>query len=578
MRRGARHGGRGLLIGMIAAGLLAIAPAGASAFTCNLNGSTLEIDSTSTFESPNVELNGSTIEVQNLGTPQSCGVTTPTTSNTTAIDIDISGQNLFFPSVDLSGGLFLTQALDEPGDSEIEIDVDLAGAGLAGLTVIGRPGDDNWTIGDLAGVETRGINFNRIEAGTNDADVTIHGGSLTATVADGANSIDGQHGEGFTGALTGSVVMQSGSGIDNLTGGNGANSIESGGQVDTIAGGPADDQIQPGPGDDFVDGNGGTDELSFALETGPITVDLRQTGAQNTGAGSKTISEVEDLTGTPNAGDMLIGNGQDNVLSGAFGGVTSSGDTLIGLGGNDTFDGLNGADTISYAEGSTGPVTIDLALATPQATGGAGTDTIVNAFGSGIENVIGSPFGDTITGNALDNTITPGGGADTVSTLGGADTVISGVAGQDTGADTVNCGADTDAATADDQIDALSACENVSLVNLVPPIVPPDDGGGGGGDDGGGGQPADTDPPETSFGKAPKGKLKKPKTTIEFSSDEAGSTFQCKLDKKPSAACTSPHKLKKLKPGKHTFSVFATDRAGNADATPAVAKFKVAKP
>ena len=41
--------------------------------------------------------------------------------------------------------------------------------------------------------------------------------------------------------------------------------------------------------------------------------------------------------------------------------------------------------------------------------------------------------------------------------------------------------------------------------------------------------------------------------------------------------CRSPRKVKtkKLDPGKHSFSVVATDAAGNADLTPAKLKFKV---
>jgi hypothetical protein len=87
----------------------------------------------------------------------------------------------------------------------------------------------------------------------------------------------------------------------------------------------------------------------------------------------------------------------------------------------------------------------------------------------------------------------------------------------------------------------------------------------------------DTDPPETTITKKPKKKLKKKKATFAFVSDEAGSTFTCKLDKKAAKPCTSPLKVKRLKKGKHTFTVFATDAAGNADPTPAKHKFKVKK-
>jgi len=66
------------------------------------------------------------------------------------------------------------------------------------------------------------------------------------------------------------------------------------------------------------------------------------------------------------------------------------------------------------------------------------------------------------------------------------------------------------------------------------------------------------------------------KTTVKFkfTSDEPGSTFQCKLDKKPFKTCTSPRNVK-VKVGKHKFRVLAIDSAGNVDASAAKAKFKV---
>ena len=87
--------------------------------------------------------------------------------------------------------------------------------------------------------------------------------------------------------------------------------------------------------------------------------------------------------------------------------------------------------------------------------------------------------------------------------------------------------------------------------------------------------PADTTPPETTIDKGPKKKGKSKKATFKFSSSEAGSTFVCKVDKKAEAPCTSPLKLKRLKPGKHKLTVVATDSAGNADATAASYTWKV---
>jgi hypothetical protein len=83
----------------------------------------------------------------------------------------------------------------------------------------------------------------------------------------------------------------------------------------------------------------------------------------------------------------------------------------------------------------------------------------------------------------------------------------------------------------------------------------------------------DSDPPETTITKQPKDKTSKDRVTYRFTSDEEGSTFECKIDKKPYKPCTSPKKFK-AKDGKHKFKVRATDAAGNVDPTPDRDKFK----
>ena len=87
---------------------------------------------------------------------------------------------------------------------------------------------------------------------------------------------------------------------------------------------------------------------------------------------------------------------------------------------------------------------------------------------------------------------------------------------------------------------------------------------------------ADTDPPETTITKAPKKKTKKRKAKFKFTSDEPGSTFQCKLDKKPFVPCSPPFK-RKVNRKKHKFQVAAVDPAGNVDPTPAQRKWRVRK-
>src|SRR5207237_1336225 len=51
--------------------------------------------------------------------------------------------------------------------------------------------------------------------------------------------------------------------------------------------------------------------------------------------------------------------------------------------------------------------------------------------------------------------------------------------------------------------------------------------------------------------------------SFSFSSSKTGSTFQCQLDAGTAAACTSPQGYVGLAAGSHTFTVTATDPAGN---------------
>lgn len=75
-------------------------------------------------------------------------------------------------------------------------------------------------------------------------------------------------------------------------------------------------------------------------------------------------------------------------------------------------------------------------------------------------------------------------------------------------------------------------------------------------------------------------KSKKRRATFAFrgTTGEAGPHFQCSLDRKPFAVCTSPKTYKKLKPGQHTFAVRALDPALRVDPTPATRSFKIKKP
>ncbi|MGH3429408.1 MAG: right-handed parallel beta-helix repeat-containing protein [Mycobacteriales bacterium] len=105
---------------------------------------------------------------------------------------------------------------------------------------------------------------------------------------------------------------------------------------------------------------------------------------------------------------------------------------------------------------------------------------------------------------------------------------------------------------------------------------------GGEGGAGGGGQPGngvssagDRTPPQTKIAKGPRRRSRGDAARFEFRSDEPGSTFQCRLDRKPFRPCESPRSYQGLRPGKHLFEVRAVDPAGNVDSSPARQRFTI---
>src|SRR5205814_9955385 len=69
--------------------------------------------------------------------------------------------------------------------------------------------------------------------------------------------------------------------------------------------------------------------------------------------------------------------------------------------------------------------------------------------------------------------------------------------------------------------------------------------------------------PVVTVTAAPPGLTNQTTAAFSFSSSEASSSFSCKLDSGAAAACTSPQSYSGLTAGSHTFTVTATDSAGN---------------
>jgi hypothetical protein len=182
----------------------------------------------------------------------------------------------------------------------------------------------------------------------------------------------------------------SSSGNDTLIGNDVANILTSGGGNDTLRGGGGDDWLVPGWGNNSLDGASGTDTVDYieGMTAGGISINLGLgTATNNGGAGSDTLTSVENVRGTT-YNDVIVGSNVSNVLEGHHGNDTISGgsgdDTLIGdtdgtpmIAYNDVLDGGAGSDKLTGNLGS------DIM------TGGSGSDSFIDTA-AGLN-------GDTIT-------------------------------------------------------------------------------------------------------------------------------------------------------------------------------------
>ena len=150
-------------------------------------------------------------------------------------------------------------------------------------------------------------------------------------------------------------------------------------------------------------------------------------------------ANAETISGT-SSDDVICAGGGNDTVKGLGGNDTLKGeggnDQLLGGVGNDTLDGGLGTDTASYSASLTAVI---VSLATNAATG-EGSDTF-----SGVENLLGSSKGDTLTGSDTNNKLTGGGGADTEQGGLGNDQVIG-----SGGADTLKGGDGDDAVDSKD--------------------------------------------------------------------------------------------------------------------------------
>jgi hypothetical protein len=561
------------------------------------------------------------------GSLQSC-TGSPTVTNTDSIQVNdtVAAHNAEL-NLDLQNGAFEPGATAEgSGTSEIEITFN-GSDGSDRLRLTGQQAvSDNYVFGQT-GATAIGGNLN----GDADVDdVTVNNGERIAlSGGNQADDIRVNGGVGFTGPVPytsgGSAVLTIDGALndDHLTGGPGGWVIDTSSAYgsDTITGGSGNDELGAwGPGDDLIDGGAGsgdTVDYQFA-DPGDVHFDLGVAGPQDTnGSGSDSAVNVEGIVGSQNNGtDVLIGDAGPNLFF-----ANDGDDLIIPKGGNDTVEGGLGGDTVSYAQGSSGPVTVSLGTTAAQATGGAGSDTFEDGQPSDgfadVENLVGSPFGgDVLTGNALSNTLDVYDGfGDTANCVGPAnvnlaiadelgvdsisncDTVenapqTSIESGPPSGTTTTNPSL-TYGLTADEASTFQYSVDSGTFTPCPASCALPALGDGAhtlafravDADELGHADlsPAtrtltvDTRAPETTIVSHPKPKTKGRRGTFTFSSSEAGSSFACSYDGKPSAPCTPSFTTPKLKPGRHRFEVLATDSVGNRDRSPATFLWKIVK-
>ena len=80
--------------------------------------------------------------------------------------------------------------------------------------------------------------------------------------------------------------------------------------------------------------------------------------------------------------------------------------------------------------------------------------------------------------------------------------------------------------------------------------------------------------PNTSLKKKPRRKTAQRRARFSFVADQAGSTFECRLDRRPYRRCRSPFRAS-VKPGHHAFAVRAVNAEGMRDPTPVAFHWKV---
>jgi Ca2+-binding RTX toxin-like protein len=184
----------------------------------------------------------------------------------------------------------------------------------------------------------------------------------------------------------------------------------------------------------------GADEIDASNTLTPFDASLPEEFATGDGADELRAGPLADVVRAGPGADRITGGPGDDELFGEDGG-----DTFFGSDGADRIDGGAGTDRLDLTD-APGGVAVSINGVADDGPLGAGANVDV-------DDVLGSPFRDLLTGGPGANTLNGAGGDDLIDVRDGAD-------------DIVDCGPGTDDRAIADAGDSVSGCE---VVELPPP-------------------------------------------------------------------------------------------------------------
>lgn len=189
----------------------------------------------------------------------------------------------------------------------------------------------------------------------------------------------------------------------------------------TLVGNAADNVLDGRGGKDILKGGAGNDTYKVdsiddeIVETGVSDIDAVEINIAESGGSFTLAAELENAVILSKVDFDLIGNAADNQLTG-----NAKNNLIWGGDGNDDMDGGDGTDTLSYTDSLSGVTIVLKGKTLSTGIGGAADgDTFKN-----FENIIGSDFADTLTGDAGDNVLDGGLGIDVMTGGKGNDTYV----------------------------------------------------------------------------------------------------------------------------------------------------------